>query len=35
VYKSQVLVSGKGVLTGPGKELAADGRVQRAYLGME
>ncbi len=34
-HRAYVLETGKVVLTGPGKELAADGRVQRAYLGME
>ncbi len=33
--RGYVLETGKVVLTGGGKELAADGRVQRAYLGMD
>ncbi|MCB2227181.1 MAG: ABC transporter ATP-binding protein [Desulfarculaceae bacterium] len=33
--RAYVLETGKVVLSGTGKELAADGRVQRAYLGME
>ena len=33
--RGYVLETGKVVLTGSGKELAADGRVQRAYLGMD
>ncbi|MCF8034022.1 MAG: ABC transporter ATP-binding protein [Desulfarculaceae bacterium] len=33
--RAYVLETGKVVLSGTGKELAADGRVQRAYLGMD
>jgi len=33
--RAYVLETGKVVLSGPGQELAADGRVQRAYLGMD
>ena len=33
--RAYVLETGKVVLSGTGQELAADGRVQRAYLGME
>ncbi|MBU1276710.1 MAG: ABC transporter ATP-binding protein [Proteobacteria bacterium] len=33
--RAYVLETGRVVLSGPGRELAADGRVQRAYLGME
>lgn len=33
--RGYVLETGRVVLTGTGRELAADGRVQRVYLGME
>lgn len=34
-HRGYVMENGQMVLTGTGKELAADGRVQRAYLGMD
>ena len=34
-HRGYVLENGRVVLSGTGKELMADGRVQRAYLGME
>ncbi len=34
-HRGYVLETGKIVLSGSGAELAADGRVQRAYLGMD
>ncbi len=33
--RGYVLENGQVVLSGPGRELMADGRVQRAYLGMD
>lgn len=33
-YRGYVLEVGKVVLSGTGRDLAADPRVQRAYLGM-
>jgi branched-chain amino acid transport system ATP-binding protein len=34
-HRGYVLENGRMVLSGTGRELMADGRVQRAYLGME
>ena len=34
-HRGYVLETGRVALSGTGRELAADGRVQRAYLGME